>query len=204
MGRTGATLPEKLKKEMVGSVFKFKKRQLAASIFLSLVGLSMLAVSFLPSVREASVSRDQAGVSLHTFLAVGGATFAFLGTLAIFLITRNSSRRLRIVWEIENRPWNFAWVFLENIRILKQGGAPMAIRLHLCMVDGTRAWFQLSKKSCRELFDFIKENFPGISQGYNRDLARKYRKDPLSLRKNPQLVDGAKESVLTYVHIGWG
>lgn len=191
-----AALPQDLIDALRESYTKFKGRQLVASFFLLAVGAAMLASGLAASPRDGS----EKGLDAVTFLRYCGATFILLWLLSVFLITRNASLRKKVVESMERDPSSLVWFFLEDIGLFGTGTVKVALRPHFNLADGTHAWFQVDKKTARNMLKHLAENRADISLGYGTELRKRFREDPRSLASAPVRSEEMLRRRLTFLY----
>jgi len=188
-------LPPETLALLEGSVGKYGRRQRIAAVCLSAAGLIAFGLSFIQPI-SSRLAREGTGASPLSVLRYGGLLFLALGLLALFLVSRNARRRRRVLSTLVEQSSEVAWVFQEELDI--EDYRPDVVRTHICLSDGTHAWFQTDRLEGAGVFECFRERFERISLGYDPELERMYRRDPGALRRERARTDERRTGRLRY------
>ena len=156
-------------------------QQIFIAVYL-LVGLAGLIAALL-------VWAAQHNVPLF-FLLVGLAYTA----LGIYFVADLRNERVcarKMLHALDHNGESIAWVYVEN-----ESGQREACMLHYCFTDRRHGTLYSTPVMLKELFDFFSRTYPQISTGFSPELAKRFRRDPRSLRSAPLRTAHEKHTVV--------
>ncbi|OGC35370.1 hypothetical protein A2311_03415 [candidate division WOR-1 bacterium RIFOXYB2_FULL_48_7] len=188
-------IPSSIEKSLKGSVKYLSFLQLLGGLSALLFGAGLMSISFIDIGQNAGT---------NIFLRIMG-TGLFLLLVGIYFETRSKQKKWSAVLQaLKYRPQDIVWVYQQvNKAGMYVASLPMSdIKLgtinlvYVYLQNGQHELFNLPAGQAEEVMSFFRTYFPAISLGYEPELAALYKKNPLTLVKQPRRSDKIKEVIV--------